>query len=382
MNVQTLLLTGLLFSLASAQAQQSTTEAKKESTKEVSTESKATDEQTAEVVISSMKNPDLKPYRIMSAGMDAYDENRHLAPQAPILFKLIPRDKSKLQDTNWDNVKLRLASDDASIPIPLIKEGSFQLPRDKKAYEDNAELLLNQKKSSYSFRPDIRTPGIADNVLRRGDIRLECEMTVDMAKKEMGFILKSLISTILLKTDWCETKRFVIFYYSTKEWAISMKTVIGDQSTSGKFRGKTFYPNFWDKTISPDTLYEFELWPSASLERKQEVLDQQKFIVRTGSDKTLKKFEFIRNGNVYQLDMPLALGVFNFQLEADEGVLAFASAQDNGKLVLEKPNELKLSESKNSIKIEQAGVYRLSLDFTKIDQPKLQIQSLDTTANL
>ena len=37
------------------------------------------DERVAAVEVSAIKNPELKPYRVMSAWLDAFDEHRQLA---------------------------------------------------------------------------------------------------------------------------------------------------------------------------------------------------------------------------------------------------------------------------------------------------------------
>jgi hypothetical protein len=94
MHLKTLAPILFFFLFLTAHAQQTTST---EST-EVVDPAKSSDEKKAEVVIAGMKNPELKPYRILSVGMDAYDEYRHLAPQAPLLFQLRPRDRSDLSD--------------------------------------------------------------------------------------------------------------------------------------------------------------------------------------------------------------------------------------------------------------------------------------------
>jgi hypothetical protein len=65
MHLKTLAPLFLFFHFCTAHAQQTTST---EST-EVVESAKSSDEKKAEVVISGMKNPEIKPYRILSAGM-------------------------------------------------------------------------------------------------------------------------------------------------------------------------------------------------------------------------------------------------------------------------------------------------------------------------
>lgn len=72
------------------QAQESTQEKTQEVKQEVTpnTPADATNKESeqASVVIASMKNPALKPYRIMAVGMETYEEYKALAPEAPLYY--------------------------------------------------------------------------------------------------------------------------------------------------------------------------------------------------------------------------------------------------------------------------------------------------------
>jgi hypothetical protein len=50
---------------------------------------------------------------------------------------------------------------------------------------------------------DIRTPGLRDNARRLGDLRLECKVSVAIAKKDVPFWLVAAANTVLLTGDWC-----------------------------------------------------------------------------------------------------------------------------------------------------------------------------------
>jgi hypothetical protein len=130
-------------------------------------------EPVPEVAVNALRNPELKPYRVMSAGLDAFDEHRKLAPNATLKFKLSKSGEGHGGASNWDGVTLRLVGSDSASPVPIEADGSFVLPRSKQAYDDEAELILNQKKATTRFYVDVRTPGLPANVRRLGDLRLE-----------------------------------------------------------------------------------------------------------------------------------------------------------------------------------------------------------------
>ncbi|MDP3785711.1 MAG: hypothetical protein Q8Q55_01305, partial [Undibacterium sp.] len=216
-------------------------------------------------------------------------------------------------------------------------------------------------------------PGLANHVYRMGDQHLGCKMEVDMAKKEIGFFFTTLVSTFLMKIDWCETKH-QIFSIPLNGWAISMKTINGEHEVRSTFRGSQFHPAFWDKSISPDTLYEFELWSSLSKERQQEVVDQQQFIIRTGDKKNPIKYPMGKDKQVYQAEIAITGKRFHFQIETDQGVLAFANTVNAKQLELEQRIALKLGEGTNYLQLQKSGLYRFTLDLADILHPHFQVQ--------
>ncbi len=362
------------FSFTQAGAQEKTQEASQETSQENKPPA-AKDEAQASVVIASMKNPALKPYRIMAVGMETYEEYKALAPEAPLYFKLSRRNGTKEAVVPWQDIKMRLASDEESKHIPIMENGRFVLEKNDKAYEENAELILNQRKSSFSFRPDIRTPGLPSHVYRMGDQHLNCKMTVDMAKKEAGFILSSLVTTFLMKINWCESK-YQLFSFPLNDWAISMKTINSTQQVVQNFRGTQFNPAFWDKSISPDTLYEFELWSQLGKTRQQEIIDQQQFIIRSSHKKEPVITPLIKDQQRYQADSAISDPRFQFRIDTDKGVLAFANTNDRGELKLDQNTALKFGEATHYLQLAQKGLYRFTLDLSDIEKPSFLIQRL------
>jgi hypothetical protein len=153
------------------------------------------------VKINAVKNPEIRSYRTIEAGLDAFDEYHHIAPAAPELrFRLVVRDD---QAEPGQAPGLRLAGDDFSIPIPITPSGHFTVPRSAAARDADAYLILNRKKNTFRASVDIRTPGLAHNVRRLGDLRLECKVAIAIAKKEVSFLAVATVNIMLGTGDWC-----------------------------------------------------------------------------------------------------------------------------------------------------------------------------------
>lgn len=140
------------------------------------------------VDVQGTRDPDLRPYRTMLKGLDAYADHQGLAPGAPLRFMLIPATpKARL-----DGVTLHLSADNLSIPVPLAADGGFTLTRDKTAYDANADLVSNKKRDTLRWRADIHTPGLPQNVRRLGDLRLECEIRWAVEQDDLSFVRRNL----------------------------------------------------------------------------------------------------------------------------------------------------------------------------------------------
>lgn len=139
------------------------------------------------VDVQSARDPDLRPYRTMLRGLDAYADHLQLAPGAPLRFMLIP----SAPGAAMGDVTLHLSADNLSIPIPLAPDGTFSLSRDKTAYDANADLVSNKKRASLRWQPDIHTPGLPPNVRRLGDLRLECEVRWAVEQDQLSFIMRN-----------------------------------------------------------------------------------------------------------------------------------------------------------------------------------------------
>jgi hypothetical protein len=153
------------------------------------------------VEVNSIRNPEMRSYRNVWAGLDAFDDYRALAPGAPLRFRLLRPDGRPAGTA--DGLLLRLASDEGSQPVTIGADGMLEIARNRAAYDADASLILNKKSGRFSARPEIRTPGLAANVRRLGDLRLECRVSVAIAKDQMSFLTKVALNTLMRGSDWC-----------------------------------------------------------------------------------------------------------------------------------------------------------------------------------
>lgn len=161
---------------------------------------------SGKVLVNGTRNPELKPYRVMSAGLDAFDKYHALAPAAPdVRFKLRPMSGDPSVDMN--GLALRIAGNTTSIPLPLNEDHMFTLPRSSAATEEDADLVLNKKKGNYRWQPMIQSAGVPPGMRRLGDLRLECHVAVAVAKREMSFMERAFVATLLGSTEWCSSGR-------------------------------------------------------------------------------------------------------------------------------------------------------------------------------
>ncbi|MES2348790.1 MAG: hypothetical protein V4641_14600 [Pseudomonadota bacterium] len=210
------------------------------------------------VIINGTRSPEMQPYRYMLSGLDAFDDQHALAPDAAQLrFRL--HTKGKAPAGAMDSLTLRLSGKETDIALPLAEDHTFTLPRDRGAEDDNADVVLNQKKSYYGWMPDVRSAGVPANMRRLGDIRLECRVLMAIAKNYIPFLMRATINTLTLTTDWCSFKDFKMSVRSDRE--ITGATLVdGNRRLELKVDdyGKFYSVPLSDKSYSNDALIEFE----------------------------------------------------------------------------------------------------------------------------
>jgi hypothetical protein len=162
------------------------------------------------VEVSGVKDPELRPYRVMSRGLGAFDKHHGLAPGASLRFELKNQDGTTQSP---DGLALRLSGDTVDLPLALDGDATFILPRSQEAFDDNADLVLNRKKSRMRWRPRVRSPGVPDNTRRLGDIRLECEVAWAVMKDEIGIVARTAMAVV---GGMCHAPMTALYYRAPK----------------------------------------------------------------------------------------------------------------------------------------------------------------------
>jgi len=166
------------------------------------------DEPVPSVHVAGIADPEMRSYRNVAAGLDAFDASRALAPNAALRFRM--RHADGAPGNAGDGLQLRLASDDGAFQqsVPIDAAGLLTVARNQAAYDADATFILNQKNGLYTGHPEVRTAGLPDNVRRLGDLRLECRVTVAIVKEQIPFLAKAALNTLMMTSDWCAKKDF------------------------------------------------------------------------------------------------------------------------------------------------------------------------------
>ena len=162
-------------------------------------------------MVKAVRDPVSKSYRKMVEGAQLFEQRRHLAPRAELRFKLIPRKP----DTKMNGVELEVAAESVAIPLKVASDQTFTIERNRTALRENARVMPNRKAGTMTWRADVRTPGLAPNVRRLGDLRLECAVGMKaglISNYPAGFFgwLDSLIAN---NASYCqrEVPRYLFF---------------------------------------------------------------------------------------------------------------------------------------------------------------------------
>jgi hypothetical protein len=217
----------------------------------------------AKVHINALKNPELKNYRAIVAGLDRFDQLHALAPAVPQLRFQVEGRKGKPLGSELPVA--RIAADDFSIPLALDQEARFSVPRNQAAYDARAELVLNRKKREARIDTYVRTPGLADNQFRLGDVRLDCQVKIAIAKEEMPFWVNGLINGFLLTTDWCSWFKGEMPKGGDRSWSHKAPAPLnaatlrdGERSLALEVEDRSFRLPIGDASWSNDAIVEVE----------------------------------------------------------------------------------------------------------------------------
>jgi hypothetical protein len=198
---------------------------------------RADDTPVASVEVPGIRDPMMRTYRGVVAGLDAFDEYHRLAPEAPpVRFRF----SQKIKGAPYEKgLQVRIVGKGDATLIAVDDAGDFSVPRIAAAYEDDADVILNRKEDLFRAAPVVRTPGLAPDVLRLGDLRLNCQVTVAIVKHEVGFFARAAITTLVRTGDWCNIKDSHFAFPAPEQQAIASAYIVdGNRSAKVQINDK------------------------------------------------------------------------------------------------------------------------------------------------
>ncbi len=167
------------------------------------------------VTITAKANPDPveKSYRKMIRGMDLFEKQRGISPNASLRFKLLPRRR----ETDMKSIEIEVLGTTVDFAVPVAPDHTFTLQRSKQAFDEDAQVTPNRRAQSMTWRTDIRTPGLPPNTRRLGDLRLECQvgMEAGLVSNTRTFIGR--IAAAVFETPaYCDRKEPRYLFFSDR----------------------------------------------------------------------------------------------------------------------------------------------------------------------
>jgi hypothetical protein len=168
--------------------------------------------QLKEVTVTSTASPKTveKSFRKMIRGLDYFEQHRAQAPDAALRFKLLPRRAG----TRMDAITVEVAGRQVDYFVPVAADRSFAIERNRQAYDEDAQIIIDRKLQSATWRIDIRSPGVPANARRLGDLRLECQVgfAAGLVSNSPSF-LDSLAEALETTPAYCGTRnpRYLFF---------------------------------------------------------------------------------------------------------------------------------------------------------------------------
>jgi hypothetical protein len=235
----------------------------------------------ATVTVPYTRDPVDKSYRKMIKGMERFERDHALAPNASLRFRLLPRSRK----VDMSGITLRVAGDNVSVPVPVANDNSFVLPRNEQALREDAAVVANRKTTSMTWRAAIVTPGLPPGTRRLGDMRLECFVGMEAGLVSNSMPLFGWIADKLTTPEQVCNSPDGNYLFFTERPVFSVLLRAGARTEVLPFRmmyaggeqtgdmleycdcqvllDRSYYAPIWDKAWPDDTLVEFEYMTDA-----------------------------------------------------------------------------------------------------------------------
>lgn len=233
------------------------------------------------ITVTSTRDPVDKSYRKMIRGMERFEREHALAPQAMLRFRLLPRSPN----VNMHGITLKVVGDHITVPVPVAEDNSFVLPRNQQALREDAAVLANRKTTSMTWRAVVMTPGLPPGTRRLGDLRLECLVGMEAGLVSNSSPLFGWISNALTTPEQVCSNADGNFLFFTERPLFSVVLTAGNRTEILPFHmlyaggdqtrdmlpycdcqvllDRTYYAPIWDRSWPDDTLVSFEYMDDA-----------------------------------------------------------------------------------------------------------------------
>ena len=235
----------------------------------------------AKVTVTATRDPVDKSYRKMIAGIERFERNQALAPQATLRFQLLPR----LPTTRLDGITLRVVGDTVALPVPVAPDHTFTLDRNSQALREDAALIASSKTSTLTWRAQVRSPNVPPGMRRLGDLRLECQVGVEAGLLSNNANVFAWLGELLTDPDrvCASADGNYLFFAERPLFGVTLRdgARIETLQFSMLYAGGTqtpdtlpfcdcqvlldrsYYAPIWDRRWSDDTLVEFDYMDGA-----------------------------------------------------------------------------------------------------------------------
>ena len=231
---------------------------------------------TPTVIVKNTRDPVDKSYRKMVKGMERFEREHALAPQAELRFRLLPR----LPNADMRGITLRIAGDTTSQALPVAPDNSFALVRNEQLLREDAAVLANRKTASMTWRASIVSPGVPADKRRLGDLRLECKVGMDAGLISNTSPMFAWLSDALTSTEAVcgQPDGNYVFFAERPIFSVTLRA--GDRTEVLPFKmlyagggkaadelpycdcqvllDRSYYAPIWDASWPDDTLVEFD----------------------------------------------------------------------------------------------------------------------------
>jgi hypothetical protein len=228
------------------------------------------------VTVHATRDPVDKSYRKMIRGMERFERERALAPNATLRFRLLPRSPS----VDMHGITLRVLGDNVALPVEVAPDNTFILPRNAQALREDAAVVANRKTTSMTWRAQVLSPGLPPDTRRLGDLRLECLVGMEAGLISNSSPLFGWISNALTSPEQVCNSPEGNFLFFTERPVFSVTLRAGERTEILPFRmlyaggeqtkemlpfcdcqvllDRTYYAPIWDRGWPDDTLVTFD----------------------------------------------------------------------------------------------------------------------------